>query len=148
MAHLHQEKGIVHRDIKLDNVVVSSHDCRVKLTDFTVAREIQEGDLLFDTEGTPGFTAPECAVVGKVGYQPKPTDVWSFGVCLFTYLTEKVPFYGEGELEIQIKSQKDALVMPAEFSDDLKDLMGRALEKEPEKRITTKELLEHRWFKL
>ena len=99
LIYLHEEAGIIHRDIKLDNILFDTRKCEVKLSDFTVSRgEITSETKLFDCEGTPSFTAPECTVVEKEGYQPKPTDIWSFGVCLFTYVAGIVPFYGDCEL--------------------------------------------------
>ena len=103
---MHDEMNIIHRDIKPDNILFNSHTASLKLTDFTVARgEIMPNTVLFDSEGTACFTAPECHVVDKEGYKPKPTDIWSFGVCLYTFVSGKVPFYGECELEIQIASK-------------------------------------------
>ena len=73
----------------------------VKLTDFTVARaDIGDDTHLYDSEGTPSFTAPECHIVDKEGYKPKPTDIWSFGVCLYTYILGVVPFYAQTEIEM------------------------------------------------
>ena len=101
LVYLHEEAGIIHRDIKLDNILFDSVECEAKLSDFTVSRgEIGENTRLFDCEGTPSFTAPECTVVEKEGYLPKPTDIWSFGVCLYTYIAAIVPFYGDCELQI------------------------------------------------
>ena len=95
ILHLHEEANVIHRDIKLDNILFNSKDMRVKLTDFTVARsDIDDTSRLYDSEGTPAFTAPECHIVEKEGYKPKPTDIWSYGVCLYTYVSGKVPFYG------------------------------------------------------
>lgn len=99
MIYLHTEAGVVHKDIKLDNILFDAGECEVKLSDFTVSRnEIKEDTRLFDCEGTPSFTAPECTVVEKEGYLPRPTDVWSYGVCLYTYMAGIVPFYGDCEL--------------------------------------------------
>jgi [calcium/calmodulin-dependent protein kinase] kinase len=101
ILYLHEEMNIIHRDVKLDNILFSSKDMKVKLTDFTVSRaNITPETRLFDSDGTPAFTAPECHIVEKDGYKPKPTDIWSFGVCLYTYVAGNVPFYGEGELEM------------------------------------------------
>jgi serine/threonine protein kinase len=84
---MHEELKIIHRDIKLDNILFSSKDMKVKLTDFTVARaDIEDDTRLFDSEGTPAFTAPECHIVEESGYRPKPTDIWSFGICLYAYV--------------------------------------------------------------
>ena len=101
IIYLHEEMGIIHRDVKLDNILYDSHISEIKLSDFTVSRgEIDNNTKLFDCEGTPSFTAPECTVVEKEGYLPKPTDIWSYGVCLFTYVAGIVPFYGDCELQI------------------------------------------------
>lgn len=73
----------------------------MKLTDFTVGRaDITDETRLFDSEGTPAFTAPECHIVEKDGYKPKPTDIWSFGVSLYTYVSSRVAFYAQCELEM------------------------------------------------
>lgn len=99
IIYLHNEAGVIHKDIKLDNILFDSTTCDVKLSDFTVSRsEIDQNTKLFDCEGTPSFTAPECTVVDKDGYFPRPTDVWSYGVCLYTYVAGIVPFYGDCEL--------------------------------------------------
>jgi len=101
LIYLHEEAKIIHRDIKLDNILFDSENCEVKLSDFTVSRgEIEDTTRLFDCEGTPCFTAPECTVVEKEGYLPKPTDIWSVGVCIYTFITGCVPFYGDCELQI------------------------------------------------
>lgn len=100
--YLHDHVNIIHRDIKPDNILFSSVTSEVKITDFTVSRDqISDSSKLFDSEGTPCFTAPECHVVAVDGYSPKPTDIWSFGVCLYSFVNNgKLPFYGESELEI------------------------------------------------
>ena len=138
ILHIHEEQKIIHRDIKLDNILFDSKDFKVKLTDFTVARaDIEPDTRLFDSEGTPSFTAPECHIVEKDGYLPKPTDVWSFGVSLFAYVSGIVPFYSSGgELEMQINSRTKDVEFPPEFSELLKDLILKVLEKDPLKRLT------------
>ncbi len=118
---------------------------KVKLTDFTVARaEIEEDTRLFDSEGTPSFTAPECHIVEKEGYRPKPTDIWSFGVSLYAYVNRLVPFYSSGgELEMQINSRTKEVDIPEEFSPELKDLILKVLNKNPVERLTITQVLEH-----
>lgn len=141
---MHDEVKIIHRDIKLDNILFSQKEMTVKITDFTIARDnIREETRLFDSEGTPAFTAPECHVVEKDGYLPKPTDIWSFGVCMYTYISGKVPFYAEGELEMQLNSRNKEVEIPAEFSKELIELIKLLLNKDPTKRPTAFELYNH-----
>lgn len=97
LVYLHEQAHVVHRDIKPDNILFTSKTAELKLTDFTVSRnELEPGvTRLYDCEGTPCFTAPECHVVEKDGYDPFPTDIWSFGVCLYTFCNfGALPFYG------------------------------------------------------
>ena len=102
LVYLHDHVNVIHRDLKPDNILFSSQTSEVKITDFTVSRDqISDSSRLFDSEGTPCFTAPECHIVAIDGYSPKPTDIWSFGVCLYCFVNNgKLPFYGESELEI------------------------------------------------
>lgn len=68
---MHDHLKIIHRDIKPDNILFSKETMEIKLTDFTCSRpNIGENTRLFDSEGTPCFTAPECHVVEKDGYLP------------------------------------------------------------------------------
>ena len=84
---MHDELSMIHRDLKLENILFATKSYCLKVADFTVAREVADGAKAFDCEGTPAFTAPECHSPGSEGYYPKPTDLWSLGVCLYTYVT-------------------------------------------------------------
>lgn len=52
-------KNIVHRDIKLDNILISSDHSQVKLCDFGISRMIMPGKLAYEECGTPAYLAPE-----------------------------------------------------------------------------------------
>jgi serine/threonine protein kinase len=125
--------------LKPDNIIFNSKTIETKLCDFTVSRnELEFGvTRLYDSEGTVCFTAPECHVVEKGGYDPFPTDIWSLGCCIYTYCNfGKLPFYGASELEIQIASKDAKLEMPEHFSPNLKELIAQMLDKDPSKRPT------------
>lgn len=130
----------MHRDVKPDNVLFSTYDRKTKLTDFTVARNFQDHGKLFSSEGTPEFTAPECENEPEFG--AKPTDVWSFGMSLFTYVAGTVPFFDEEAKKKKIEAIPDFNL----FSDELKDLIKSTVNIDPAKRIPSKELTKHKWF--
>lgn len=92
------------------------------------------------------YLAPECSTVAD-GYKPKPTDVWSLGMCLHTYIGETVPFFGDSGLEMQLNAQNKDLVIPKTFSAQLTDLLQQMLAKSPDKRPTIKQIQAHSWFK-
>lgn len=88
ISYLHAN-GIVHRDIKLDNILLDGHG-NVKIGDFGVSKKIGSNDLLFEQCGTPAYIAPE--IVTEIGYKGPPVDIWSAGICLYAILYGNVPF--------------------------------------------------------
>jgi serine/threonine protein kinase len=89
MRYLHSE-NIVHRDLKPDNILCFEPDYFV-VTDFSVSRKLDgPGVKLDDTRGSPAFLSPEeCS--GRA-YDPKPADVWAFGISLFSAVFRLFPF--------------------------------------------------------
>jgi len=86
-------KGIVHRDIKSSNIIITS-DGRAILTDFGIAHAVtatkltQSGMII----GTPDYMSPEQAISGQVDSQ---SDLYSLGVVLYECITGDLPFKGE-----------------------------------------------------
>ena len=147
--YLHQI-GICHRDIKLDNFLLTSKDiesCDIKLIDFGFAKKFNEGKLTSQV-GTPWYVAPEILEKG-IPYT-QMCDNWSLGVMLYIMLFAEPPFKGRTNYEI-FQNTKEKLI---DFSDpkfnaissDLVFLLDQLLKKDPSQRITLTDALRSPWF--
>ena len=142
-------KNIIHRDIKPENILFSDkrNIFSLKLIDFGLAT-FQEQEK--KTAGTPMYMSPEM-VDGKGTYV---SDIWSVGVVVYQMVTGKLPFDGGENDENQIlyehikndEYNKEKL-NNVECSDDVKDFIDKALQKDIKKRMTVQEALNHPWIK-
>ena len=83
LIHIHK-KGIIHRDIKLDNILLNENlDC--KICDFGVSRVMLPNEVIYEKCGTPAYLAPE--VIQEKGYSGFKADVWSLGVLTYYLIT-------------------------------------------------------------
>ncbi len=131
--HEAHTKGIVHRDIKADNVMVNSKN-QIKVMDFGLAK--LKGSLKLtrtsSTVGTLAYMAPEQIQGGEVDAR---SDIFSFGVLLFEMLTGHYPFRGEHEAAILYsivnEDPESVLKSRPECSAELDRIINRALEKDP-----------------
>ena len=148
LTFLHTKLSIAHRDLKLDNLLFSSSDHQVKICDFTVSMKFKtDEDLSFDEEGTAAYMAPEC-FTQQDGFKPKPTDIWSFGICLYAFVSGKIPFFNEDLTKMHKSQENDPINFEGEiWIPELKEVLEAMLQKEPEKRPTVVQLAEFNWFK-
>ncbi len=132
-------KGIVHRDIKTDNIMVNSKN-QIKVMDFGLAK--LKGSLRLtktsSTVGTLAYMAPEQIQGGEVDAR---SDIFSFGVVLYEMLTGHMPFRGEHEAAMvySIVNEEPTPIQKhiPEISSELVHILNRALEKDPEDRYQT-----------
>lgn len=88
LSYIHSE-NIVHRDVKLENILLVDDEYNFKICDFGLACEIQ--DLQNLRCGTPGYIAPEILKKENYGFK---ADIYSLGICVYYILTGRIPFYG------------------------------------------------------
>ncbi|GAB9464656.1 hypothetical protein Gpo141_00002084 [Globisporangium polare] len=130
LEHLHSH-GIIHRDLKPENVLIS-REGHVKLTDFGLAKEYQEGDELLTVCGTQEYMAPEM-LLGK-GYD-SAVDWWSLGALAHEMLMGKPPFRSKNAKELHTKILTAKLQLPRWLSNDAHSLIKSLLERNVSKRL-------------
>jgi serine/threonine protein kinase len=138
LAEAHS-KGIVHRDIKSENIMLNPKN-QIKVMDFGLAK--LKGSLKItkssSTIGTLAYMAPEQIQGGEVDAR---SDVFSFGVVLYEMLTGHLPFRGEHEAAVMYSIVNEEPVPIQKYlpdvSSEMQHILNRALEKDPEERYQT-----------
>ncbi|XP_068101240.1 calcium/calmodulin-dependent protein kinase kinase 2 isoform X1 [Hyperolius riggenbachi] len=146
IEYLHYQK-IIHRDVKPSNLLVGE-DGHIKIADFGVSNKFEGTDaLLTNTVGTPAFMAPETLSETRRIFSGKALDVWAMGVTLHCFVFGQCPFMDERILSLHSKIKNQPLEFPdqPEISDDLKDLILKMLDKNPESRISVPDIKVHPW---
>jgi serine/threonine-protein kinase len=138
LAYAHQ-MGVVHRDVKPDNVLIDRHTGRAMLTDFGIAKQHAGAETLTGTGivvGTPHYMSPEQAS-GERALDGR-SDVYSLGVMAYRMLSGRLPFEGDRLQDVLAQHVTRAPVpiaqaMPS-LPPDLVNLVSRALAKQPAER--------------
>ncbi|CAL5199074.1 unnamed protein product [Lathyrus oleraceus] len=140
-------RGVFHRDIKLENVLVDAKG-NLKITDFGLSalpQQFREDGLLHTTCGSPNYVAPE--ILANRGYNGASSDVWSCGVILYVLLTGYLPFDDRNLAVLYQKVSKGDCQMPKWLSYGARNIIKRILDPNPETRITMAGIREDLWFK-
>jgi aurora kinase, other len=139
--HYCHEKNVIHRDIKPENLLVDSKG-EVKIADFgwSVHAPSSKRHTLC---GTLDYLPPEM-VEGQA--HDKTVDVWSLGVLCYEFLVGNPPFEAQGHSETYRRISKVDLKFPPFLSDGAKDLISRLLVKDPARRWTLPQVMQHPWI--
>ncbi|KAK8890633.1 hypothetical protein M9Y10_035414 [Tritrichomonas musculus] len=157
VLYLHTNE-IIHRDIKLENIIITEKQ-GLKLIDFDLSYEIKSTNSInknnisnkknitpSESCGTFQYIAPEILKCLNYG---KEVDIWALGITLYAAIAGMFPFESEDQysytFEVLTKNPSfefDDLTV----SDNFKDLIEKMLNKDPSKRITISECLNHPWF--
>ena len=155
LYYLHT-KNIVHRDLKLENILISEIEKDnntndkyfwVKIIDFGTAKIFEKNKNEKAVVGSSYYIAPE--VLHK-NYNEK-CDTWSVGVILYMLIVGRAPFDGQNDEEIieniekgEFNSKHKKLL---NSSAEVQDLVKKLLEVNVKKRLSSSEALKHPWFK-
>ena len=145
LKYLH-ENNIIHRDLKLKNILVTdSND--IVISDFGFARD-GDSNTMFDTLcGSPMYMAPE--IMTHKSYDNK-SDLWSVGVIMYELLFGTTPYHAKNMIQLMKKIKKRDVIIPEEYSelisDECKELLLSLLHRNPRRRINWDNFFTHKWF--
>ncbi|RCH97506.1 hypothetical protein CU098_000536, partial [Rhizopus stolonifer] len=142
LEYLHS-KGIIHRDIKSDNILIGTQG-QIKLSDFGYCAQINKTQSKRTTlAGTPCWMAPE--IVQRKEYGPS-VDIWSLGITAIEMVEGSPPHLEDPEQAIRLLTTyhvAPTLKDPEQLSVEFRDFLGKCLQFKAENRPSAAELLKH-----
>lgn len=140
-------RGVFHRDLKPENLLLDEN-WNLKVTDFglsAMTEQVRHDGLLHTFCGTPAYVAPE--IFSKKGYDGAKADIWSCGIVLYVLHAGYLPFNDANVTVMYRKIYRGKFKFPKWTSAELRRLISRLLDTNPETRITIDEIINDPWFK-
>jgi serine/threonine-protein kinase len=132
--------GVIHRDVKPGNLLVSDESGTVKLADFGIAKAAEQTRItqVGAVLGTAAYLSPEQATGEEA---EAPSDIYSLGVCAYQFLTGRLPHEYSSLTELALKQQRDTVVPITDYRPDvpveLDEAIRVALERDPANRYAS-----------
>ena len=132
---------MAHRDIKPDNCLLTD-DLVLKVVDFGVSEMFEKASDMTTTKsaGSPAFMPPELCVARHGHVSGRAADIWSMGVTLYCLRYGRIPFEKTSVIELYEAIRNDQTDLGDVSDHNFRDLIGKILEKDAQKRITMDEL--------
>lgn len=156
LDYMHCELGIIHRDVKPENILVCNrdHETVIKLVDFGLSKSANQAGADNSFVGTARYIAPEVLTVGEAEKQRRlngevtmeavaratystPADCYSAGICLFVMLTNVFPKFCDGEIVLKTKRPIPTAAQ---------DLIYHLTRNSPAERYSMKQAMQHPWL--
>lgn len=130
-------KNIVHRDIKPQNIMISTEG-KVKVTDFGIARAATSNTISSDVMGSVHYSSPEQA---RNGFVDGKSDIYSLGIVMYEMVTGRVPFDGDTTVAVAIQHLQEEMVLPSVYAPNLPISMEKIIlkctQKNPDRRYAS-----------
>lgn len=144
--HFAHNSGFVHRDLKLENILLDEFDS-TKIADWGFASRWSPSTKLTDPVGSLFYCAPELLSCRQ--YSGPECDSWSLGVILFALVTGTLPFLpqfgAKSDAEMRRRIASADYTIPSHVSSGCSSLLRSMLELNPLKRLSLDEILRHPW---
>ncbi|EJW04130.1 CAMK/CAMKL/KIN1 protein kinase [Edhazardia aedis USNM 41457] len=141
ISYVHSN-NIVHRDLKIENIIVDDQD-NIKILDFGLSNFYDTRRFMKTFCGSLYFAAPEL-LCGKEYIGPE-VDVWSLGVILYVFLLGNVPFDDKEPAALHAKIKKGKFKFTRPISEDAKNLVKSMICVDPTKRYSLQKVIESKW---